>query len=349
MKRRILALALAGVMALSLAGCGGSKKAEAPAAATEAAAEAKNDAPAAEVKLPKKIEVQLPAKAGGGTDVVARSITAYMNNNSDSNLTVVNNTDGSGVVAMETVRNGKADGSSILFFHTTMCIKTATGVYNHVGDEEFKVIGAATPLNKGGYVLVVPTESGISDVAGFVEAAKAANGEYMIGVETGSSSHIMSGMLAKAIGTDLKYVEAGSDTDKLTALVGGSINCALVNANQAKQYIEAGKVNALACFSSTTEGGRNEVLPDVPSFPELGYDCVFGTYFYVLANPSMDDATAEAIYDLFNAAMNDPETREVLIGTGMACEFVPFEDGQATMHAQQEALNVVCKELGLKK
>lgn len=354
MKKRMMALVMAGMMALSLAGCGGSGSSadsNAPAATTEkAAGEATEAAEGQEaaVKLPKKIEMQVPASAGGGTDVVARALSAYINSNSDSNTTVVNNTDGSGVVAMETVRNGKADGSELLFFHTTMCIKTATGVYDHTGYEDFKVIGAATPTEKGGYTLVVPAGD-ITDLDGFIEAAKAAGGNMMIGVETGGSSHIMAGMMSKALGIDLKYVEAGSDTDKLTALVGGSIQCALVNANQAKQYIEAGKVNAIACFSATDEGGRNSLIPDVPSFKELGYDCVFGTYFYILANPEMDDATAQAVLALFDAAAKDEETKGILEGAGMGMEFLPYEKANATMKGQQEELNVVCEELGLKK
>lgn len=341
MKKRLLSLVLAGVMALSLAACGGGSKG--------GSSEGGNAAADGSVSLPKKIEMQLPASAGGGTDVVARALTAYMNKDSGSNFTVVNNTDGSGVVAMETVRQGKADGSSILFFHTSMCIKTATGVYDKSAAEDFKIIGVGTPTEAGSYVLVCPADSGITDVEGFIAAAKEKNGSMMLGVETGGSSHIMGGLMSKALGIELNYVEAGPDTDKLTALVGGSINCALVNANQAKQYIEAGKVNAIACFSATEEGGRNSVIPDVPSFIECGYNCVYGTYFFVLANPSMDDATAKAIHDLFEAASVDEETKGILDGAGMGMTFVPYEEGAALIKSQQEALNAVCEELGLAK
>ena len=333
--KKFLAMALAGAMALSLAACGG-------------AAGGKTESKG-EPALPKNIEVQVPASAGGGTDVVARSLTAYMNENSGSNFTVVNNTDGAGVVACETARTGKADGSELLFFHSTMCIKTATGIYDKTAADDFKVIAVGTPTNPGGYVLVVDAASGITDVDGRIAAANDAAGTYKIGVETGGSSHIMSGMLSGALGITLDYVEAGSDTDKLTALVGGGINCALVNANQASQYIEAGKVNAIACFSATADGGRNVVLPDVPSFPELGYDCVFGTYFFVLANPDMDDATAKLVYDAWKAAATDPATLEILEGTGMAFEFVEQSEGKALIASQQEALNAAVEALGLKK
>lgn len=298
--------------------------------------------------VPKKVEVQVPASAGGGTDVTARALTTYINKNGSSTMTVVNNNDGGGVVAYETARTAKADGSTILFFHSTLCIKSATGLYDH-SVKDFKVIAAGLPENPGGYVLVVPTDSGITDVDGFISAAKAAGGSMMIGVETGGSSHIMSGIMSGALGIELNYVEAGPDTEKLTALVGGSINCALVNANQAKQYIEDNKVNALACFSSSDAGGRNTVLPDVPSFKELGYDCVFGTYFYVLANPDMSDETAKAIGELFTSAAKDEETHKTLEGTGMAMEFVPYEEAAGIAASQQDMLTKVCAELGLDK
>ena len=66
--------------------------------------------------LAKNIELQVPAKAGGGTDVVARAISTQLSKDSGSNFTIQNNTDGGGVVAMEKVRTGKPDTSSLLFF-----------------------------------------------------------------------------------------------------------------------------------------------------------------------------------------------------------------------------------------
>lgn len=342
--KKLLSLLTAAALCFSLAACGGSTASSSTAATSTDAASGEA---AVEVTLPKNIEVQLPASAGGGTDVAGRALTAWINANSDSNMTIVNNTDGSGVVAFETVRTGKADGSEILLFHTSMCIKTAMGIYDKSAAEDFKIIGVGQPTEKGSYILVTPADDGIDNVDDFIAAAKEANGSMMIGVETGGSSHIMAGLLTRELGIELNYVEAGADTDKLTALVGGSIDCALVNGNQAKQYIEAGKVNAIACFSATEEGGRLSVLPDVPSFPELGYNCVYGTNFFVLANPEMDDATAQAILKLFSDAASDPETSSILEGAGLGMEFVPYEDGPSIIKNQQDALNAVCADLGL--
>ncbi len=329
--KKLLATVLAASLAVTLCACGGGSGDK-----------------GGSTTLPKSIEVQLPASAGGGTDVAGRTLVDYINKNNDTNLTIVNNTDGGGVVAYETIRTNKNDASKILFFHSTMIIKYATGLYDQSPADSFKVAAAGLPTEKGGYVLVVPADKGITDVDGFIEAAKA--GELKIGVETGGSSHIMTGIMSKALGIELKIVEAGPDTEKLTALVGGTLDCALVNANQAKQYIEAGKVNALACFSATDEGGRNSVVPDVPSFPELGYtDCVFGTYFYVLCSPDTPDELAEQIHDMYAAAAEDADTKAILESSGFGLSFAPYEDGAGIMKAQQESLVSVCDELGLKQ
>lgn len=329
--KKLVSILLAGVMALSLAACGGSNGGSAT--------------------LPKNIEVQLPAAAGGGTDVVARALTTYMNQNGDSTYTIQNNTDGNGVVAYETIRTAKADGSKILFFHSTMLINTATGNYDHSASnpDDFKVIGAATPTQQGGYVLVVKAGGDIQNLEDFIAAAKAAGGSYQIGVQTGGSTHLMAGMMAIEMGIDLNYVEAGSDTEKLTNIVGGNIDSALVNANQAKQYVEAGEVIALGSFAIDEKGGRCENLPDCPSFIEQGYNLTFATNFLVLGPKDMSDELAKQIHDAFATAAEDPDTKAILESSGMAMTFAPYEDGPAILKAQQEQLSTVCEVLGLVK
>lgn len=344
--KKIISLIMAAALCVSLAACGSSSSST---AASGSKAESASGSTAIVASLAKSIEAQVPASAGGGTDVVARAISSYINQNCGTNMTIVNNTDGSGVVAMETVRTGKSDGSEILIFHTSMCIKTATGVYNKSAAEDFKIIAVSESAEPGGYVLVVSANSNIKSLDDYIKAAQDKNGSLMLGVETGGSSHIMGGIMAQALGITLNYVEAGPDTDKLTALVGGSIDSALVNANQAKQYIEAGKITPLACFSATEEGGRCSNLPDVPSFKEQGYDCVYSTRFFVLANPAMDDATAEAIHYAFAAAVEDPATSGILTGAGMGMTILPYADGPAALKEQQDSLNTICSELGLKK
>lgn len=330
MKKNVLALVLAGFMAVSVTGCGK--------AGVKAGEWAKN------------VEIQVPAKAGGGTDVMARALAAKVSADSGSTITIVNNTDGSGVVACEKASSGKKDGSTLMQWHLTMLIKTASGVYNKSAADDFTVIGVAKPKDPANNVLVVAGDSGYQTLDDLIGAAKEKPGQLMFGVETGGTVHIQTGLFAKAAGIEVKYVEAGSDTEKLTALVGNSIDACFVNGNQAKQYIESGKARALGVISNTEEGGRSSVLPDVPDFIEQGVDFSFNMLNVVLVGPKdMDPELAARIHDYYAAAAGDEDVNKTLAPAGMEMEFLGMEEGLETIREMQEQINAVVEELGIKK
>lgn len=330
MRRRVLGIVLAGLTAISMTGCngGGAKAGE----------------------WAKNVEIQVPAKAGGGTDVMARTLANKVSAESGSTITIVNNTDGGGVVACEKAATGKKDGSTLTQWHLTMLIKTAAGVYNKSAEEDFTVIGVAVPKDKANNVLVVSGESAYNTLDDLIAAAKEKPGEVMFGVETGGTVHIQTALFAKAAGIDVKYVEAGSDTEKLTALVGNSIDACFVNGNQAKQYVESGKARALASLSNTEDGGRSSVLPDVPSFIEQGVDFSFMMLNVVLVGPKgMDADLAAKIHDYYAEAAADQEVNKTLAPAGMEMEFLSMEEGLKTIQEMQSQINTVVEDLGLKK
>ncbi|MCI8949409.1 MAG: tripartite tricarboxylate transporter substrate binding protein [Lachnospiraceae bacterium] len=330
MKKKLLAIVLAGVMACSLAGCG------------SGGGSGSNWA--------KNVEVQVPAKAGGGTDVMARALGTQVAKDSGSTITIVNNTDGGGVVACEKGAAGKKDGSTLVQFHTTLLIKTATGVLKKSAADDFTVIAVGVPVDEANNVLVVSGDSPYETLNDLIEDAKANPGSLLVGIETGGTTHVQAGLFAKAAGLDVKYVEAGSDTEKLTALVGNSINAALVNANQAKQYIESGKAKALAVVSNSPDGGRSSVLPDVPSFVEQGVDCSFQMLSVLLLGPKdMDPQLVNQIHDYYAAAAENEEVKATLSPAGMEMTFMSVEEGLKTVQDTQTSVNTVVEELGLKQ
>ncbi len=350
--KKTLAIVLSAAMALGLAACssGSTASTTAAPAATQAAAPAATQAaaPAAEaVKWAKNYELQVPASAGGGTDVVARAMTNYIGKNCGNNGTVINNTDGGGVIAYETVRNSTAkDGESLVFFHTTMLIKTATKVYQYsaVDPEAFTVITVSQPTSADGYCVVVPGDSPYKTFEEYVNASKEKT--LLLGVETGGGTHLMGGMIAQATGAKLEFVEAGPDVDKMTALMGGALDSVLVAPKAASQYIESGKARALVGFSDNS-GKRGTVLPDVPTFQELGYDIAYTINFMVLGPKHLDEGLCEEIANDFVAATKDPETAEILKNSGWGVEFQPHKDSYEIVKKQSDALTSVAEELGI--
>lgn len=296
-------------------------------------------------KWASKVEVYVPAKAGGGTDVMARALATQVAKDSGNTLTIMNNTDGSGVVAMETVRTAKPDGSKILQFHTTMLIKTATGLYNKKVAEDFTIIGVSRNPGAGGYVLVAGPNAPFNSARELAEYSK--QKQLLMGVETGGTVHLITGMYALASGANVKYVEAGTDTEKLTTLVGGNIDACFVNVNQARQYVEAGKVKALGLVSSTREPLRNPVLPEVPTLVEDGYDVFFSFVNLFLGPKGMDPALVAEIYDYYAKAAANDDVNAILAPASMNMTFYPQAESLAIVQEQQVMLDKVVAQLGL--
>lgn len=299
--------------------------------------------------VPKNIEVYVPAKAGGGTDVMARALANQISKASGSNLIIVNNFDGNGVVAMETVRNAKPDGKAILQFHSTMILMTAMGKYKYNVLDDFTVIGVAVNPVEAGYILLVSPSAPYSNLKEFIDYAKKNPGKILMGVQTGGSTHLMAGMLEKAAGIKLRMVEAGSDTEKLTALAGNNINAAFVNPNQAKQYIEAGKVKALGALSTDEKGTRTAILPNIPTFIEQGLNITFVTMSFILGPKGMDKNLVDKFYTYYKNAAEDKSVDDLLSQGGLQLRFYPQDEGIKRLKDQVEQLTQAVDDLGLGK
>lgn len=63
----------------------------------------------------------------------------------------------------------------------------------------------------------------------------------------------------------------------------------------------------------------------------------------------MSDETAKQLYDYYAAAAASDEVNKTLEPAGMAMEFLPYEEGPSAVKEQQETLNAVIEELGLKQ
>ncbi len=298
----------------------------------------------------KNVELYVPAKAGGGTDVVARAYSTQVSKDSGKTITIVNNADGGGVVSLETVRNAPKDGSKLCFYHTSMLITSATGLYDKNLLDDFTVIKSYESDAEGTYALVVRSDGPYKKLEDLMNAAKATPDKVIIGVQTGGMTHLMGGTLNRDAGVQFKLAEAGSDTEKLTALVGGSIDAAMVNTNQAKQYVEAGKATVLAVVSKGENGGRSPVFPDVLSFAEQGYKSMFfNSIMFVIGPKDMDPAVVKEIGDYFASAAGNEEVVGILKKANM--NFMAMDDAVAkdVLGKMASSINTTVNELGLKK
>ena len=260
------------------------------------------------------VQFLVPASPGGGTDAVARIVAEALQQAEGAPFVVVNAPGGGGAVAAEQVRNADPDGQTLLFFHTSLLTAYHTGAYPNNPLEVFTPLAVMSV--GGSYALAVPADSPYQSVQDLVDAAKAEPEKISLGVQIRGSTHFMGGLLEKDSGAKFRFVEAGSDADKLVQLQGKQINAALINTPGTKQYVETGALRVLGTIAGNPE--RDPAMPEVASVAEQGFPSTFFEFdFLVLGPRDMDPALVTTIHDAVGAALGNQAVADQLNKMGM--------------------------------
>lgn len=344
--KQIASLIIAAALCVSLAACGSSSSSAAASTGTASTgtgstAASTGAADAGESNWPTDtVSFYVPATAGGGTDMMARLFLQGLNEVHPGNYIVVNDTTGNGSVAAETVRNADPDGLNLLMYHTGLCTAIATGQYAHTLDD-FQILGLfITPVTDETTLAVyVPGNSPFNSLEELIDYAKEHPGELVSGVQNGSTSQFIEVLFEQAVGIETTMVEAGSNADKVTALMGNQLDLVLMNTTGNDQYVEAGNLKCLVTIGA--EGAaRSSLFPDVPTAEELGYTIPQLDMIGFIAGPKgMDEADIAAINSAMEAAIATDTVQEGY--TQMAAEvvYVTIEEAEEMLATAQENYN----------
>lgn len=234
---------------------------------------------------PKKpIKAVVPASAGGDTDFNARMIAKYFEQITKIPMIVTNTTGGGGTIALAEVEGADPDGNTLFFGHTGQLIVTeVSGLNDHKFDAKLSI--SCIPAVDKSSVLISGPAHDIKTLQGLVEQAKAKPGEVIYGTEFGGLTHLQGLLFAQAAGVKLKFVDVGSASDKIAALLGKRIDIASIAYGPTKDYVTTGKLTALGQYGSPA----NPLLPaDIKPLKAQGVDLVMNNP-YVIAFPKKTD------------------------------------------------------------
>lgn len=215
---------------------------------------------------PLKIVVGFPP--GGSADTLARALALQLEGLATA--VVVDNKPGAGGrLALETVKNAEADGSTVVLTPASMVVlyphlyKKLS--YNPVSD--FAAVGrmAAAP-----YVFAVgpAVPATVRTLADFAQWARANPNQAAYGSSgAGSMPHFTGVSLGKSMKVDLLHVAYKGAAPAMTDLIGGQVAANVSVMSNALAQIQSGKVRALAVSGPQ----RSPVLPQIPTLAELGH------------------------------------------------------------------------------
>jgi putative tricarboxylic transport membrane protein len=193
-------------------------------------------------------------------------------------------------------------------------------------------------------VLVVPEQSAIKTFADFIKTAKADPGKLSLGGSgLNSANHAAHERMNAAFGVKTVYIPYKGTGDMTTAVLGGQIDGAM--SYSAFAINNKGKVRALAVAMEK----RHPLLPDVPTFRELGVDWVDGAYRGIGVPKNTPPEARKRLSELWTALNNDPEMKDLAAKSGFELVSVGAEQMDAFMKDKIRVYTEGAQRLGLGK
>ena len=190
--------------------------------------------------------------------------------------------------------------------------------------------------------LVVLDSSPIRTFQDFVKAAKADAGRISLGGSgLNSANHAAHERLNATFGVKTTYIPFKGTGDMTTAVVGAQVDGAM--SYTAFAINNKGRVRALAVAMDK----RHPLLPDVPTFKELGVDWVDGAYRGIGVPKSTSPEARKRLSDLWAALNADPEMKELAAKSGFELVNVGVEGMDGFMRTRTRVYTDVGKRMGL--
>jgi tripartite-type tricarboxylate transporter receptor subunit TctC len=192
--------------------------------------------------------------------------------------------------------------------------------------------------------LVVPEQSPIKSFADFIRVAKAQpNKLNLAGSGLNSANHAAHERLNRDFGIKTTYVPYKGTGDLATAVLGAQVDGTM--SYSAFAINNKGRVRALAVAMDR----RHPLLPDVPTFKELGVDWVDGAFRGIGVPKSTPPEARKRLSDLWASLNADPEMKELAAKSGFELVNVGVDQMDAFMRQRIQVYSEVGKAMGLGK
>jgi tripartite-type tricarboxylate transporter receptor subunit TctC len=285
----------------------------------------------------------VPGASGSATDRTARLVADKLTGLWNSPVVVEDKPGASGMIAAEYVAHSPPDGYTALF--PFVAFVQAPALFPSVSYDfrkDFAPVTAAVVLPS---VLAVPGNSPYHTLAEFIAAAKAKPDTISYGsFGLGTSFHIYGETLAHDAGIKLIHVPFKSEALSLNDLVGGHLDSAFQSVAISSELIKAGRLRPLAIIGTQ----RSAILPDVPTFSELGFKRLDARGWFGLVLPA---ATPRPIVEKMSADVNAILKRSDVIETihGMSAEPAGMTPEQfaAFLNSEYEKWHQLIKDVGI--
>lgn len=299
---------------------------------------------AAQSPFPSKpVHIFVPYAAGGGVDILARTLGDVVSRQWGQTVVVENRPGAGGVVASQALVASPPDGYTLIVVASGHA--TNPFLYPKIPYDTFKDFTPISLLASSPNILLVRTDSPFKTLDDLIAQARSKPGSLSFGhAGTGTSTHLAGELLKNLAKIDLNAIPYKGGAPSINDLLGGQIPMSFNNGPESVGQLEAGTLRALA----VTTASRASFLPNVPSMAEAvpGYDT--GVWWGLLGPAGMPaDLIAKLSHD-FVAALNTDPVKERLSKLGASPIGSSPEQFDAKIRADASKWGPIIEAAGMK-
>jgi tripartite-type tricarboxylate transporter receptor subunit TctC len=276
---------------------------------------------AQEYPASKPIRLVVPFPAGGGTDIVGRWIARGLAQELKGTVVVENVAGATGTLGAGQVARAAPDGHTLLLgISATMVI--APALYKQLA---YKPGSSFTPLARiahGGNLIVVDPGLPVKNVNDLVEMARKSGGELTYGSwGIGSGGHLAMEALNQHAKLKMSHVPYKGVAPMLQDMLGGHIKIAAIDVATGGQYVQSGKLRAIA----STGPKRSSLLPQVPTLVEQGVPFDSEVWFALFGPANLPGLVVAQLTQALERVLKSPEAPTMVRDLGMEGDLVSRE------------------------
>ena len=256
------------------------------------------------------IKFIVPYPAGGATDALARMVAQNMQDSWQQSVVVENKPGAGGTIGANLVAKGPADGHTALFTIVALLQQISLMKLPYDPIKDFAPISrvAISPS-----VFAANPNLPVNTLADLIKLVKASPGKYSFGTYgPGTSAHLQGELLNMQTGMDLLHVPYQGAAPLVTAMLGGQLSTAFMDAGSSRQHFPKFKLLGV------TGTERLTWLPNLPTLKEQGLNSFDPLGWFGLFLPV---ATPKAAVDKFSVEIQRilklPEVREKIESMGL--------------------------------
>lgn len=297
----------------------------------------------AQTDKPLRVIVGFPG--GVSIDVVTRILSDKLKDELKRPVIVDNRPGAGGRLAAEVLKSSAPDGNTVMVTPIVVPV-LAPMVFNKLSYNPATDFAPVVRVCDFSFGLAVSADAPVKNLAEYSAWIKANPKNANFGSPAaGSLPHFFGEMIGSALAVDMVHVPFNGGSALQAAVLGNHVPAGIDVVFEWLQNSKAKKVTVLATSGVT----RSKVMPDVPTFKELGYPDIVGQGWFAMYAPAKTPAAAiSEINKAVNKVLAMPEIREKFAALGLEAGGGSAADLQKTMIEDAKRWAPVVKKTGFK-